>query len=1169
MQHTALYLLTVLSLAIIVPGPCVVRAQESATNRPAVLFVGTSRGHCGYDLAKHLDSAGFCLAVTHHPGLLGAPLTWEQVRSYNVLVVTGLGRANADMTLSESNRKTIAALNRFLAEGGGILMLGNFGQQVTVKPPQDAFLHPLGLTPLFDEIPDDPDSATKATSWNIPYALTKAIAASPVTEGVDALWYPVPPNRIGAQNHTVPFVAGESWQVVIRGERTSLTRKGPLQDPKPDQPGTFSRGVPLMALREVGSGRLVYLGITHEYLTGAHAATTLEGIVLDRGIKGIPSGGGRLLVNTLNWLSAPSLASGRLGGAKTDQDVLRNPQKVKLSKPHTWPENITFPAVETAYPGVIGARTTYSSGSATPGQWADAARQTGLRFLVFLETFAKLSPGEFKQLKDDCRRLTTPELVLIPGFTIDDEVGNHYFYFGTTFPYPNPKFLSLDGTVFRSRDPALDRKNPFQKGQLAMTVLDYAYSFCSFKQTCGNYLFSRDAAPFADFFSNWDATAVLTLENGNLLEDATADYLRLVDSGQGPLPLALHLMDSPEHLPSSPWRTVLRFPAAGGMMLGGFPIDQQTKIQDYFNSWHFYPDNPSRIYITSGPEILSWSYVGPRDYEGGNPDNFVWQNYRWQLRGLVRAKAGISEVTVHDGPVLFHRFLPGGKTEFEFTLDLTHDRQHNLVLTVTDANGHRAVSGEQWDRNHRSEEFMCGDRNNQLSYGLCIRKDGTSVKLGGNQPLATPNKRIEPGISPAGTFKNDPRLGAPAFDGGTGGEPQAFPVVHPIGVPGPAPAPTVNEALRLLHSGDVNIGEGRREHAFTDGIRVANVWHTLWKTEPAKHFTVTRRNHFFQIDPDSPLAVFLWQIRIKLKTDVPNKGFRVIKLASYKDRLWSLRSSDGQSLCGTWEATRLSRQRHYKLPFAPGAYAALLDSPLGGLAAYPLTPGLTASISLPTRSAIHLDLSPENAPRKAGETAQVDLLLVGIPRPTQQTRHLATASNETVERFCHEFGLDDGVPTYQLDTEAGSVLSQRYILAVDGATDSCFAGTLGGKLVSTLPITVDGLSDGSSAFLYDHTLKKARPVGVFEGKAWATVKIDGRRQLFIGHPVLCDRPGMYVQVTQSGTAKWHIEAHNPTDTETQTTLRPNRFFPPFEGGVFVERQVTIPAGTSVTFTIGE
>ncbi len=101
-------------------------------------------------------------------------------------------------------------------------------------------------------------------------------------------------------------------------------------------------------------------------------------------------------------------------------------------------------------------------------------------------------------------------------------------------------------------------------------------------------------------------------------------------------------------------------------------------------------------------------------------------------------------MAIYDGEQLFRRFLPGGKTTFAFTLDLMHDQQHNFVLIVTDRHGRKAISGEQWDRNHRLEEFMCADRNNQLSYGLVANADGIGILLGGNQTLATPNKRPRP-----------------------------------------------------------------------------------------------------------------------------------------------------------------------------------------------------------------------------------------------------------------------------------------------------------------------------------------------------------------------------------------------------------------------------------------
>ncbi|MGB2821168.1 MAG: hypothetical protein WBF17_09315, partial [Phycisphaerae bacterium] len=581
------------------------------------------------------------------------------------------------------------------------------------------------------------------------------------------------------------------------------------------------------------------------------AARTLEGIVLERGLRGAASDGYRLLVNALRWLAAPSPAPSGLGGAAMDEAMLANPHETKFRKPFSWTKEIAFPPVEPACPGAIGARSRYSGGKATADEWVAAAKAKGLAFIVFLEHFGRLSAADFERLKADCARLSSPEFAAVPGFTIDDEAGNHYFYFGATFPYPEAKFLSPDGKVFRSHDPGLGRKDPHVRGQLAMTTLDYAYSISSFKLTCGNYLFGRDAAPFADFFSNWDAMGVVTAVRGKVVEDATQEFLKLADSGQGPLPLVIDLMDDPAQLGSSGWRTVLRLPKAGGPIIGG-SLRPESRIRDYFNCWHHYPDNPGKIYVTCGPAIESWSYVGPRDYEGNLKGDFVWQNYRWRLRGVVSSPAGLKEVVVHDGMDVFRRFLPGGKKRFEFILDLTHDKQHNLVLVAADLEGNRAVGGEHWDRNHRLEEFMCGDRNNQLSYGYLTNGRGIGLLLGGNQTLCTPNKRMAPGISPSGTFKNDGLLGAPAFDGSAGGEPQVWENVVPAGPAGPAMRPRVNEARRLLHTCDVHVGEGLREHRFADGVAVHNVWHTLWRTEPAEHYTVTRRNHFFQVDPDSP-----------------------------------------------------------------------------------------------------------------------------------------------------------------------------------------------------------------------------------------------------------------------------------------------------------------------------
>lgn len=686
----------------------------------------------------------------------------------------------------------------------------------------------------------------------------------------------------------------------------------------------------------------MYLGITPEYLIGPFAGTTLEGIVLDKGLKGTPSHGYQLFSNSLRWLAEASCGKGTLGCATTDQSLLRNPNLARLSKAYPWQEQVRFAPPESPLPGLIGPRTTYSSGKVKPEQWVEKAKACGLTWVVFLEEFDRLPPDGFEKLKADCTRLSTPRFAAIPGFTIDDEVGNHYFYFGTSFPYPDAKFLTQDRKALRSRNAELNPRQPYIPGQLAMTTLSYTYSIASFKLTAGNYLFKQDAAPFADFFSDYDAMGVITARNGKVVEDASEDFLKLCASGQSPVPLVIDLMDDPAQLGRSGWRTVLTLPEQGGAIIGG-SLRPETRVRDYFDIWHTYPDNPVKPQVTSGPRIDTWSHLGPRDYEGSSPGDFVWQNYRWVLHGRASSPAGLKEVAVHDGVRLFRRFLPQGKTEFAFSLDLTHDRQHCLVLTATDMAGGRAISGDQWDRNHRIEEFMCGDRNNQLTHGYVVNKDGIGILLGGNQTLGTTIKRISCGISPSGTFKNDHLLGAPAFDGAAGGEPEVWESTTPISPDHPAAEPVVTEARRLLVTGDVAIGDGPREHGFTDDIPVHNVWSTLWRTRPIREYSVNRRNHFFQINPDSPLAVFLWQIDIALKENLSNQGFRIATLQSRQAQSWAFRGDSHTLQTGQWDEPATGDQGPINMAFEPNAYGAFLDSPLGGAAVFPLFEGLVGS----------------------------------------------------------------------------------------------------------------------------------------------------------------------------------------------------------------------------------
>ena len=254
--------------------------------------------------------------------------------------------------------------------------------------------------------------------------------------------------------------------------------------------------------------------------------------------------------------------------------LLENPHLTKFGPLVDWStESPTsrnpFPSVGHASPGVIGARTALSGGKGTVEDWVKEAKALGLSYIVFLEDFAQLPPDKFATLKTECTRLTDANFAAVPGFYIQDEVGNHYFYCGADVFYPPKYLLSKDGKVFVSYDPDVSPGDPGKiKGQINMAILLYDYQIGGFKFTAGNYLFRAGASPFPNFFGLYTSVGVITRKNGKVIEDATPEYLDMVQAGQGPLPLAVDLMDDPAELKQTPWRTVLEV-EPGDHLAGG------------------------------------------------------------------------------------------------------------------------------------------------------------------------------------------------------------------------------------------------------------------------------------------------------------------------------------------------------------------------------------------------------------------------------------------------------------------------------------------------------------------------------------------------------------------------------------------------------------------------
>ena len=292
---------------------------------------------------------------------------------------------------------------------------------------------------------------------------TDNVLPSPVSSGVESLWYPSFPAYNGQMTNCL-FLP-EPWTTVARAMPTTTT--GPVQhkdgswpfSPAPIDPFVRNHSVAapaIMGIREWGDagGRVALLALWNQFLfdvrwrcvldlSGCSVSLTLKAPrlqsgtkwlfnseVLSAGIDGRRSDFGKLLMNTLTWLAAPSLqnSSSPLGGYVTTADRLvypnEQPSAIKSlldSIPHYDYDKRTLsndPAAHSkarVFTGLVGAVTEHGGGSTTVQEYAAAATAAGLDFVAFLDPFTALTNESFSKLKQECKQHSTETLKLYPG----------------------------------------------------------------------------------------------------------------------------------------------------------------------------------------------------------------------------------------------------------------------------------------------------------------------------------------------------------------------------------------------------------------------------------------------------------------------------------------------------------------------------------------------------------------------------------------------------------------------------------------------------------------------------------------------------------------------------------------------------------------------------------
>ncbi|MBU4401074.1 MAG: hypothetical protein KKE86_17310, partial [Planctomycetes bacterium] len=916
----------------------------------------------------------------------------------------------------------------------------------------------------------------------------------------------------------------------------------------------------LYAIREVGAGRM---GLTVLWpIFTVYGGTTWihDGAVLDKGLARRASDFGRLFANTLRWLAEPSLKSGKLGGYVQDPKQLVNPNFRR--KPDEFfgqfdsYQNPTPPG--RVFKGLIGARTAYSTGKGAVAEYAEAATRAGLDFVVFLETFGKISEANYRKLEQECKQCSTDKLLLIPGLTIDNNIGNHMFVYGQDILWPKPS--QLDGP---NKDQL--RTQCFNaKGELTYNDEDaknwiWTNTGCNpGGRNLGFFDFREKKGMLIRNLRLFGILGVISYRDGKLVEDVTGDYLDYVMDADPPLACAVNLVESPAQLEAAvQQRHYLTHVAAPAL----------AKLPEAM--WYGHAYGRANVYFSSDPEIRAWA--GTQRFMSYAGESFVTARRRARPEAWVVSDAGLKEIVIYSETAPCRRFLLNGAKEFRQTFEWAYDRHREMVLVATDVNGRRAVSAARSLWADANANTWCGDRQNGEMWHGPITFPGPQRPQfatgptwdGGPSAFVGAQYECHPLIvTKAGEYE-----GGGMLLGGRWMEGNVYPTCFDDSV------------ANFACVGENNYAPGD----------VANAYHTLGPVLPAKYMIFTlRRTQFIQRgagpSPDGHaffvervggnLALIEGTITVKQDADLANVVFANIIPAFPKTPenypLWAVRTASGNVGMGRFETFAGpglgAEQPRPGFTLAPGDYVALIPAQLGnnsicfnvGDAPIQAVPGPFANWNL--------------KPARLGAYKKGDVIswryLVIYDGMDESAHNLMR-----VEQLRRYYGLA-GEGGCGIVVKQGKLLSQKGLidLAPENGVVDVTVPHPGWRLGLPLGIRFIGFNpkwtvgqlqvEGYSPGFYTNGRNVYRNLGLDDRHmAFVAVFPDAAKNThnIVGHPVQCANPDLVIELTQLGTRpfEYRVAVNNPTDQPITTVLKKSMDLPGFE---FADTRVEAPAG---------
>ena len=1072
-----------------------------------------------YRIIPHLQAAGYetCVKPIYSVGA-GTYLNADQLARFNAVILLDL--PEADKGAYPKNFARVAdVLHEYVEAGGGLFFTAIPSGWNNIMPTINQFLTPWGLKYLDEQIVD-PETVLQSDAWfgRYPFCWTDNVAPHAITAGVKGTWYPGKAWRADGILTTVAFTADPNWQVLLRGRASARSVRPKGDDLVTAPPLSVTSAPPLLAVRQVGKGRVGVLPIYPSFLTTGCDHPAWNSMVWDGAAKGLKSDMKPLFLNTVKWLAEPSQADTHFGGYVAPTGPVDYRPMEQRPIPLDWAPTKFAPPSHNDYLALVGLQSNLTGGTATPAEMLAAAKATGYQIAVFSEAVPQMNAAKWQQLSDACLKASGDAFLALPGLRFTDPQGNSYMLFGS-FVWPDDEWYRK---CFNARGEVIDTYTLYAK------VSGWRHVVIHSLTTKKNPILQ---------LRHYSCVAVFTYQDDRLTDDSYDDYLMLEENCYYPIPLAVHFVSSVEGVAKakSGFQTRLW---ANSLQHARDLLDGGKAGESYF--W-----NPKPTYLSSGPRLTDWQELNMNSWRATAPGTD-----KWQFRLALKSDAPLSEVRIMDGTHLYRDLRPGTP---EFALDHTghHGKQQQFTVRARDGKGGELISSHLKTHTMEHVFFMCADRQNSLGEGSW-----------GYQPWPS-----QYGSSP---LMDISELFPPSWDGGAPG----FGSFCEATI---APAKGVDVAKEddlgymactkrtLMASRDCTITTSVGDAKFIG----RDDWGDCKPTPtllPRKFITSEVRRTHYRVAENAP-GYMLVEGKAKALADVavPNgPGDIAVRLYSLSDN-----GSKGGELqylaCTGSDGTRLVRHTpEGAAPFVrndtvgAGGYLATFPRRLGAPAVFPLTPVTYNLWGAPNIFGATFGATVPGGKVRAGDTWSYRFLFSCFTSPPGEL-------NETPERVRAQYGLA-GKPGYTVAVKQGALVDSVYELRLKAA-DGAAAAELGkADLPGALPILVEGLNDRWSAVIAE-AAGEPRFIAAFEGRGYAVTDLrQAAKSLFVGHPVRCGDGRLFLNLTDWSAGKAVVEVHNPTAAAITTWVASSpacRFLPT------VKTSVTVAPGASVMVTLAK